>query len=412
MSLYERVARFIDVERLLTPGAKVVVGLSGGADSSALLVVLCRLGYDCVAVHCHFGLRGEEADRDLAASEALAHKLGVGFSHVRFDTRDYMRRHCISAEMACRELRYDYFERVRCETGAEAIAVGHHREDNVETFFLNLLRGSGLHGLRAMLPHRGHIVRPLLAESKSEILAFLESEGIDYVTDSTNADNDFRRNRIRNVVMPALEQAFPGATAAIGRSINCLRGNERLYNSLLPPRGDSLEGATPTLLHEWFAPFGFNSDQCERMCTALPGATFESDSYMLTLCRGKKYELKPLDEHHSAPKLTARTRKNDKNFRPAKGVLYLDADALPPDGDWKLRRCVAGDRMKPYGMVGRSKLVADILAEAGVPASARKNKYVLTLNGVILWAVGFRTSALYPVTENTDRIIEIHYEDI
>jgi len=412
MTLPERIARFIAAEGLLTPAAKVIVGLSGGADSSALLAILCRLGYECVAVHCHFGLRGPEADRDLEHSRALAARLGAaGFREVRFDTRAYMRANGVSAEMACRDLRYGFFEELRREAGAEAVAVGHHREDNVETFFLNLLRGSGIHGLRAMLPKRGNIVRPLLMTPKAELLDYLKSEGIGYVTDSTNASNSFRRNRLRNVILPALDREFPGATGAIARSIELLRRNEELYDSMLPGRVDSLEGVTATLLHEWLAPYGFNSDQCARIIEAVSGASFASPSHRLTVCPGRKYSLAPIDRLPERPHLVGEIIGRPENFRPEAGVLYMDADAPGPQPAWELRPWRPGDRMVPFGMTG-SRPVSDLLADAGIPADRRTESYVLTLDGRIVWAVGVRASALYPVTEKTNRIIVIRHEKV
>lgn len=410
MTFKERIARHISAEGLLQPGSKVVVGFSGGADSAALLAVLCALGYRCVAVHCHFGLRGAEADRDLDHSCELARRLGAEFRSVRFQTAEYMAAHGVSAEMACRELRYDFFEALRRETDAEAIAVGHHREDNVETFFLNLLRGSGLHGLRGMLPKRGRIIRPLLAVSKADILDYLRDNGIDYVTDSSNLSNDFKRNRLRNSVLPLLEREFPGATEAIERSLANLRGNEELYNSLLPERRDSLEGVTPTLLHEWLAPMGFNADQCGRILSASAGATFASPSHLLTLCPGGRYVVEPIDAAAERPRLSGRIYDRPADFFPVRGVLYMDADAIEAvSPGWELRSWVPGDRMRPFGMKG-TKPVSDLLAEAGVPASHRAGSYVLTINGDIVWAVGVRASALYPVTSETKRIIEIRHE--
>lgn len=411
MTFTERIARFIADERLLTPAAPVAVALSGGADSSALLAVLRALGYPCIALHCHFGLRGSEADRDLQFSRRLAERLGAEFRFIRFDTRSHMRQRRISAEMACRELRYQWFERVRLETGVQAIAVGHHREDNVETFFLNLLRGSGLHGLRAMLPRRGPIVRPLLNVTRDDILDYLRSEQIDYITDSTNADNDFRRNRLRNVVLPLLEREFPGASDAISRSLACLRGNEELYNSLLPQRSDSLRDVSPTLLHEWLSPFGFNPANCRDILASAPGATFVSPSHRLTLCSGGRYVLASLDSDAPAPpRLAGRIIERPSNFVPVPGVLYLDADAIPDSPCWNLRPWRQGDRIRPFGMRG-SRPVSDILADAGVPASERRNSYVLTLGDDIIWVVGLRASALYPVTATTRKIIEIYHEE-
>lgn len=410
MTLLERTSRFIAAEQLLRPDDSVVVALSGGADSSALLAILCNLGYKCIAVHCHFGLRGAEADRDLEHSRQLAAQLGVEFREVHFDTHGYMREHGVSVEMACRELRYDYFEKVSNEIGAAAIAVGHHREDNVETFFLNLLRGSGIHGLRGMLPKRDKIIRPLLNEPKSELVNYLFERGISYVEDSTNAENDFKRNRLRNVVLPILEQEFPGASEAIVRSLECLRGNEELYNSLLPPMSDSLEGVAPTLLHEWLAPYGFNSSQCRQILAAQSGAEFTSPTHKLVLCPKGKFHVGThpgasviaADAPGCVPTLGYKIISKPVAFEP--GVLYLDADKA--QGEFQLRTWREGDRMHPLGMKG-TKLVSDILAEAGIPASERKKSYVLTLNEQIIWVVGIRASALYPVTPQTTKILEI-----
>ncbi|MBE6304659.1 MAG: tRNA lysidine(34) synthetase TilS [Bacteroidales bacterium] len=411
MTFLELVSSFVSSERLLTPEAKVVVGLSGGADSSALLAVLCELGYECHAVHCHFGLRGSEADRDLNHSRQLAARFGVEFYSVYFDTYAYAKQNGVSLEMACRELRYDYFEKLCDQLGADVIAVGHHKEDNIETFFLNLLRGSGLHGLRAMLPRRGRIVRPLLSVSKSQILDFLRVRGIEYVEDSSNSSNDFRRNRLRNVVLPILEEQFPGSLDAVHESVKNLRRNEELYNALLPKRVNCLDGITETLLFEWLSPFGFNSAQCEQILTSTPGAQFMSDTHKLTLCKGNFYELDELQFRLERPRLNGRIYPRPKNFKPSKGVLYLDADSVNKSkGNWELRLRRAGDRIKPFGMITGTKLVNDILAEAGVSVSGRDRSYVLTLDGEILWVVGVRASAHYPVTESTKNIIEIYHE--
>lgn len=413
MTFVERITSFISSEHLLSPGAKVVVGFSGGADSSALLAVLCEAGFECHAVHCHFGLRDAEADRDLTHSECFAKSIGAQFHSVHFDTRAYMRNKGVSVEMACRELRYDYFEQLRCEIGAEAIAVGHHREDNIETFFLNLLRGAGIHGLKAMLPKRGNVVRPLLCVSKADILEYLSDRQIAYVEDSTNALNDFKRNRLRNIILPMFETQFPGALESISSSINHLRNNEQLYNSLIPSRKVTLDGVCETLLFEWLYPYGFNASQCKQMLESEAGAQFSSTTHRVTLCSGNKYELEELDVESVKPRLTGKIYAKPLNFKPEQGVLYLDAKCLEESNlKWELRPRKDGDRFKPFGMLSGTKLVNDVLAEAGVSASKRNQQYVLTLNNEILWVVGVRTSANYPITEHTKNIIEIRHEEL
>jgi tRNA(Ile)-lysidine synthase len=161
-----KIRTFIDEHELLSFGQLVLVGFSGGADSVALLTVLCDLGYDCVAAHCNFHLRGEESDRDEAFARHFAERMQVPFYKTDFDTMGYAGEKGISVEMAARELRYHWFESLRKEIGAQAIAVAHHEQDNVETIFLNLLRGTGIRGLTGMQPRNGFVVRPFLTIGK------------------------------------------------------------------------------------------------------------------------------------------------------------------------------------------------------------------------------------------------------
>lgn len=389
----------------------LIVGLSGGADSVALLSMLRKQGHDCVAAHCNFGLRGAEADRDLEFSREMAARLGATFVSVRFDTRAVMAERGISAEMACRELRYEFFEKVRREYGAEAIAVAHHRDDNIETFFLNLLRGSGLHGLRAMLPRSGRIIRPLLHMSRAEILDYLAAQGLDYVTDSTNAECDFARNRLRNEVLPALYARFPDAPEAIARSIDHLQGYEALLGQYLPenPTLEQIKrSASPsTLLHERLAPTGFNRAQTDAMLSATSGARFYSPTHRAEISYGE-LTVTPLDatEPHR-PRLSGRIRPAAEFRLPGSDTICLDAKAREGNPRWELRPWRTGDRMRPFGLKG-SKLVSDIFADAKVPSALRGSQYVLTRDDTIIWVVGIRASAHFPVTARTTEYIEIH----
>ncbi len=404
----QRVAAYIGSEGLLAPGARVIVGLSGGADSTALLGVLGRLGYECIAVHCNFGLRGEESEADMRHSRALAARFNARFVCVRFNVEAYMREHGCSTEMACRDLRYDFFESRLREFNAEAIAVGHHMEDNVETFFLNLFRGTGIRGLRAMLPRRGHVVRPLLAESREEIEHYVGALGVDYVTDSTNAHNVFKRNRIRNVILPLLEEQFPGAVDAVNRTIGNLRADERIIDSAILADDTPLELTSPAVLRYRLSAMGFNASQCADIVRSAPGATFLSPSHRLSVLPGRRYEITGVDATLDRPRLSGRVYPKPERFRPEPGVLYMDAEAMT-DAAWQLRPWQPGDRIRPFGMRG-SKPVSDLLAADGVAASSRRQRYVLTRNSDIVWVVGVRASAHFPITENTKQIIEIRHE--
>ena len=176
-SFFNKVKAFIDSDCSIDASSPVLVALSGGADSVALLRVLLELGYDCRAAHCNFHLRGDESDRDEQFVKNLCQQNDVQLHLIHFDTAEYASLHQVSIEMAARELRYRYFNQLRQDVGAETVCVAHHRDDAVETFLMNLLRGAGIHGLTGIRPRNGHIVRPLLCISRQDILQYLDSIG-------------------------------------------------------------------------------------------------------------------------------------------------------------------------------------------------------------------------------------------
>ncbi len=208
----------------------VVLGVSGGADSTALLYLFDKSGIGYIPVHCNFHLRGEESERDMHSVEKHCERLGKELHCVEFDTRSYMEEKGVSLEVACRELRYAEFRRIMRQTSADRIAVAHNADDNVETLLLNLFRGAGTTGLRGMKPDTGEIIRPLLDITRKEIEDFLDHEGIEFVVDSTNLESDFRRNFLRNDIIPLIETRWPGVKKAIGKSIENLRGEECVLN--------------------------------------------------------------------------------------------------------------------------------------------------------------------------------------
>lgn len=228
-----KVSQFIEEKHLLGSGDKVLVALSGGADSVALLRVLLRLGYVCEAAHCNFHLRGEESVRDERFVRALAESLGVPLHVIHFDTNAYAASHNVSVEMAARELRYDWFAKLRQECGAKVVAVAHHRDDSVETFLLNLVRGTGINGLQGIRPVNGEVVRPLLCVSRAEILDYLSSLGQDYVTDSTNLQDEFVRNKLRLNVIPMLETINPSVSDTIAETARRLADVAQVYQEAI-----------------------------------------------------------------------------------------------------------------------------------------------------------------------------------
>ena len=424
-----RVASVISRHRLLASGARVIVGFSGGADSVALLAALVALGYDCVGAHMNYGLRGPESLRDEAHARAVASVLGVTFCCRRVDMdRETCRGE--SLEMACRRLRYDWFESLCREYSASAVAVSHHREDSLETFFINAIRGSGVAGLCGIRPVSGRVVRPLLGFTRPEIEAFLEDSGLRWVDDSSNATDDYKRNRVRHHVLPALAAVDPHALDGVAASMELAADDAALLRSLVSREagryfsGDELDvrrlvadhgDVAPSLLSAIMRPRGLNRAQTDLIAAAasLPGLRRFDGGWVLddgvlrpATCAAPAQAVSgPLDALGLEVKEMPAS-----DFHPVKGdssVLWLDASVLDGDPDFTLRPWELSDRIEPFGMRRGSRLVSDIIHDARIPADRRRKVRVLTRGGVILWVVGLRASRHFAVTPSSSTILSV-----
>lgn len=432
-----KVERFIHQHGLLTGKRPVLVGLSGGADSVALLGVLVQLGYPCQALHCNFHLRGEESDRDEVFAHRFADSLGVPFLKVDFDTTGYAAAHHESIEMAARSLRYRWFEEQRQAYDAEAIAVAHHRDDSVETLLMNLLRGSGLRGLGGIRPRNGQVVRPLLAVSRAEIEEWLKAQGWDYVTDSSNLSDAYTRNFIRLRVLPLLEQLNPAARETIARSAAHLSAAEQLYEYMVEEArkavfvtADSLSieallryPAPETLLYEWLRPYGFSrivvSELFESL-TGLSGKQFYSATHQVLKDRDRLYIAPQREESAWQPveipvatgeftqplRLSCRlmVRTPDFQMERTADTAYFDADKLPDR--LSLRLPQTGDWFVPFGMRGRKKL-SDFFADQKMTRWEKSQQPLLCAGDSIIWVVGRRVDDRFRVEETTKIIFSV-----
>lgn len=446
---FERaVGDYIAAHGLLRDGATVIVALSGGADSVALLAVLTALGYRCVAAHCNFHLRGDESQRDMRHAQAVADALDVDLSIKNFDVPARMAATGESVEMACRALRYAWFADLLEHEHAQAIAVGHHREDQAETLLLNALRGTGIAGLAGMQPRNGHIVRPMLDCTRAQILDYLHDRGLEFVTDSTNADSAFKRNHLRNNVLPVIGERFADPVGALARTAAHVADNLALYNLAVAELGRrytrddgsridvaAMRAAMPgrvgrMLLFEILKPLGYNYTQAANIFDAAADTTaqFAAADTVATLSRGivRLRARTGSDIDSQAHRVSLRadivvplnitvTERDISAFRPARdaGTAYLDCRVLEGDPVFEIRRWRRGDRMRPFGMTG-TKLVSDIMAGARYTPEQKNSIWLLTRNGQILWAIGLRASALYAVTPVTRSFIELrldHPED-
>ena len=429
--MWNKVAGFIAKHQLLTQEGLQLVALSGGADSVALLRVLLALDYRVEAVHCNFRLRGDESDRDEQFVKDLCNRHHVPLHLIHFDTAEYASLHQVSIEMAARKLRYRYFDQLRQDIEAETVCVAHHRDDAVETFLMNLLRGAGIHGLTGIRPQNGHIVRPLLCVSRQEILQYLDSIGQDYVTDSTNLQPDVLRNKLHLQLIPLLEQFSPGASDNIARSATYLSEAEKVYNAswsalgaqwgLSLPLSTLKSSPSPLcLLHEWLSPYGFNRTQIEQILTCVDGGSgreFTSATHTLVIDRDAmmiepvSVPMKPLvipepgNYRLSDDRLLKVESSDNISISKLADCATLDkAKVLFP---LTVRPVQSGDVFSPFGMEGR-KLVSDFLTDRKLSILEKRRQLVVTdANGAILWLVGLRTDNRFRVNSDTTAILRL-----
>ena len=423
-----------DEERKVILQQPVLVALSGGADSVALLRVLMAAGGDCRAAHCNFHLRGEESMRDEQFVRDLCRQLDIPLIVKDFDVPSWQSAHGGSVEMACRALRYEWFEQQRQQQGCQLIAVAHHADDQVETFFLNLLRGTGTRGLTGMQRLNGNIWRPLLDVTRSDIINYLKDIGQDYVTDSTNDENDYRRNRLRNIVLPIIEQEFQGSRPRILDTMANLTSDHDLLNALTIealPDERHIDIASlcsrhhaPTLLYHRIRHLGFNREQCQQAIEAAQqghsGRQFHSGSHILIVNR-QTIDIEPIDIDGEQPAqipfdfnagihspIHIAVKRGDAPFSPrmcdGKRRIALSSQVLKCN-HVVIRYWKQGDRIKPFGMHG-SKLVSDLFADLKFDHAEKRQAWLLEADGDIIWIVGYRASAHYPVTvESQDYLI-------
>lgn len=403
------------------PSGKLVLALSGGIDSMVLADLLLKAKVDFVVAHCNFHLRGEESDGDERFVRKYAERNGLTIYVKQFDTADYAKEHGLSIEMAARDLRYAWFEELRQQLGYEKIVVAHHADDQLETFFINLLRGAGIRGLKGMLPENGNIIRPLLGASRAEIHQYAIENGIQWREDHTNAETQFLRNKIRHELLPVIDNISKEGRASILKSISHLASENELYRELLKEKlSQIIEQAgsvqkiphsaflIPHLLFEWLRDYGFNEDQVHFIHEAMngqPGTAFFSPTHRVTIERDG-LELTPICQKIDISiELSYQQIAKDENFALDKNseVAQLDYDKLT--FPLQLRKWQAGDRFHPLGMKG-SKLLSDFFVDQKMTTRQKEECLLLTTgNDEVVWVVGRRIDDRYKITEKTKTVL-------
>lgn len=421
------------------------MALSGGADSVCLLLKMIEEGRSVEAVHCNFHLRGDESDRDEAFVVSLCERLGVPLHRVHFYTREYAALHKVSIELAARELRYRYFEQLRRDIGAEAIMVAHHRDDNVETVLMNLVRGTGIRGMAGIRPVNGHILRPLLDMSRQDIEDYLEKKGETYVTDSTNLEDDATRNKFRHHVIPLLQSLNPKASENIHSTSRHIAEAEKILSWAIQEAKRSVFSVEPSsaiinvssllsfvspsyLLNEICRDYGFTPSQSEDMLAASSsshvGATFLSPSHIAAIATvagslciqiapktalQKEYRLPEPGIYRLSDGISLRLENTPitERFRISKSPDVSTIDVNKVKFPLTLRPIRQGDRFTPFGMKG-TKLVSDYLTDIKCSVIDRQRQLVIQdATGMIIWLVGRRTNEKCRIDSSSNAALTI-----
>ncbi|REG94402.1 tRNA lysidine(34) synthetase TilS [Algoriphagus antarcticus] len=434
--MVEAFIRHIRNKSILDPSKTYLLASSGGMDSMCLGNLLTKAEIPFEIAHVNFQLRAKESDGDENFLRNWANSFGKTFHVHHAETYAFASERNISTQMAAREIRYDWFEKLRVERNLAGIILAHHEDDQIETIFLNLLRGTGIEGIYGMAERRGWLIRPLLPFAREEIKAYILENQIEWREDSSNEKTDYKRNKLRHISLPALYSTADDAKSNLLNSFARLKDTGKAFAVLFEswkiekiqdsdglqilPLTDILRKAGATsLLYFWLRPFGFNSDQAQDILETCQsgdsGKLFESPSHLLNLDRDRlilapipsqfdsisisesdiefllpegKYEILKLEGKEALDK----TRQN--------AMLDLERLSFPLE----IRSWQEGDRFIPLGMKNTKK-ISDFLIDLKVPVVKKHAVKVLLSEGQIAWVIGFRIADWAKSTAATRKLL-------
>jgi tRNA(Ile)-lysidine synthase len=421
--------------------AGILLAISGGVDSMCMLRLFENTRYRLMVAHVNFQLRGEDSTGDELLIKNYCQDREIGFQSIRFDTLLYARENKISTQMAAREFRYPWFNQLLENFHLDYIATAHHAEDSLETALLNLTRGTGLSGLKGILPKQGKLIRPLLFAQKSDIMAFAEIEKIEWREDSSNASDKYKRNFIRHQVVPLLKEQNPKLAFNFLQTSKRIADNlefiERLAQEFITKNVNISSNVNSiqkelffnadnrVLVEFWLENFNFNYTSIDAILNSkesLSGSQFLSETHKLIIDREAvfvftnkdKTEVKLLiDEHtsglngdfgHLTFELISEFPTKVELTNSSLAFLDLTKLKFP----LVLRNWALGDKFNPYGMKG-SKLISDFLIDLKITLLEKEKVLVLCSDEDIVWVLGHRTSAIAAIESNTSNVLKIRY---
>jgi tRNA(Ile)-lysidine synthase len=435
--MHERFRKYILENKLFSECDRILLAVSGGIDSMVMAHLFLELKNEIGIAHCNFSLRGEESDGDEALVKKFARENKLPFYSIKFNTTEFAVEKGISIQMAARELRYSWFEKIKTENNYNSVSVAHNLNDNIETLLINLTRGTGIAGLSGIKPMSGNIIRPLLFATRKEIENYCRTERIEFREDSSNAETKYTRNKIRHKVIPLLKQINPSIETTLNETAERLSGVNDIINEYIGDLKNKIITSESgnqiikinrldkilnnnTILFELFRQFNINNNQLEDLKNVIFGKT---GGVLLTpdhriLKNRKELIIAPLtnikpDSHTIyAPDdlkfvpgiISVKKLKKSPSMKisPDPSIAYIDLDKLR--FPLVIRKWKQGDYFHPLGMKQKKKL-SDYFVDRKFSIMDKEEIRILESDGRIIWLIGERLDNNFKVTEETKQVL-------
>ena len=413
--------------------SRFFIAVSGGIDSMVLVHLFQKIGFPFAILHCNFQLRGKESDGDTDFVRNYADKFDIPWSIGHFETKAYAKEMKVSTQVAARELRYDWFDEQLAEKEFDYVLTAHHADDSLETFMINLSRGTGLDGLLGIPAMNNTIIRPMLIFSRDEIEAYAKENNIKWREDSSNASDNYLRNKIRHHLTPVLKDINPNFLDSFQKTIDYLQQSKSMVDDASAlvfkevckkeraeyyfdiDKLKQLENPNVYLFH-WLQNFGFTAwDDIYNLVDAQSGKQVFSETHVLlkdrnTLIlslknkvRSESFFLNKLDLQVNIPLKFAFCNVSDISDTDS-NTIFVDENKI--EFPLVLRKWEKGDYFYPFGMEGKKK-VSKYFKDEKLSLIDKSNVWLLCSNNQIVWLVGKRQDDRFKITENTTKILKI-----